>query len=87
MGAPPPERLRQSTPEPRTHTPGTPPVPPGNNYEADVSEIKGARPRYVNNHTPLPCAQFFNNDAYAKDRKCNKDFNPNVLTVKGTSTG
>jgi len=44
-------------------------------------------PRYVYIHTPHPSAQFFNRDAYATDRKRDKDFNPDVLTDEGISTG
>jgi len=90
-GAPPPERLREPTPEPTPepmpHPPGTPPVPPGDNEAAHVSEIECVPPGYLYIHTCLPTAQFFNHDAYAKDHKGDKDFNPDLLTDKGTSTG
>jgi len=86
-GAAYPERLRQPTSAPTPHPPEMPPVPPGNNEAAHVSEIGGVPPGYVYIHTPLPSAQFFNLDAYAKDRKRDKDFNPDLLTDKGTSTG
>jgi len=85
--APPPERLRQPTPELRPHLARTPPVPPGDIAAAHVSEIKGVPPGYEYIHTPVPSAQFFNLVAYAKDRKCDNDFNPDLLTNKGTSTG
>jgi len=62
-------------------------VPPGDNTVAHVSEIEGVPPGYVYIHTTLPRAQFFNLDAYAKDRKCDTDFDPDLLTDKGTSTG
>jgi len=29
----------------------------------------------------------FNLDAYAKDHKCDKDLNPDLVTNEGTSTG
>jgi len=86
-GAPPAERLRQPTPEPTPQPPKMPPVPPGNNEAVHLSEIESVPPGYVYIHTPLPSAQFFNLDAYAKDRKCDKDFNPDLLTDKGTFTG
>jgi len=86
-GAPPPERLRQPTPEPMPHPPETPPVPPSNNEAAHLSEMDGVPPRYVYIHTPLPIAEFFNRDAYAKDRKDDKDFDPDLLTDEETSTG
>jgi len=41
----------------------------------------------VNIYTPLPQAQFFNVDAYAKDRKRDKYVIPDLLTRDGTSTG
>jgi len=31
-------------------------------------------------HTPLPSAEFFNLDVYDKDRKRDKDLNPDLLT-------
>ena len=87
MGAPPPAQLRQPTPEPMAHPPETPLVPPANNEEAHVFDIEGVPRRYVYIHTPLPCAQFFNLDADAKDCKRDKDCNPDLLTDEGTSTG
>jgi len=87
MGAPPPERLRQPTPEPTPHPPQTPLVPPGNDEASYLSEIKGVPPGYVYVHTPLPSAQFSDHDAYAKDCKCDKDFDPDLLTVEEISTG
>ena len=86
-GAPQPERLRQPTPNPMSHPPRTPPVPPSDNEGAQTSEIEGVPLRYVYIHTPHPSAQFFNFDAYAKDCKCDKDCNPDLLTDEGTSTG
>jgi len=86
-GAPPPERLRQPTPEPMPHPPEPPLVPPGNNEGAHLSEIEGVPPGYGYIHTPLPSAQFFTHDAYANDRKRDKDFDPDLLTDEQTSTG
>ena len=62
-------------------------VPPGNNEVAHLSEIEGVPPGYVYIYTSLPSAQFFNLDAYAKDRKRDKDFHPDLLTDEETSTG
>ena len=42
---------------------------------------------YVYIQTTFPSAQLFNLDAYAKDRKCDKDLNPDLLTDEVTSTG
>jgi len=86
-GAPPPERLRHQTPEPTPHPPETPPVPPGNNEAAHLSKIDDVPPGYVYIHTRLPSAQSINLDTYAKDRKSDKDFNPDLLTDEETSTG
>jgi len=86
-GAPRPERLRQLTPQPTPHPPEMPPAPTGNNAAAHLSEMDGGPPRYVYIHSPLPRAQFFNLNAYAKDCKCDKDFYPDLLTDEGTSTG
>jgi len=86
-GAPPPERVSQPTPELTPNPPGTPLAPPDNSEAAHVSEIDGVPPGHVYIHTPLPSTQFLNLDAYAKDRKCDKDFNPDLLTDEGTSTG
>jgi len=86
-GAPPPERLRQLTPEPMPQPPETPYILPSNKEAAHLSEIEGVPPGYAYIHTPLPSAQFFNHDAYAKDRKRDKDFDPDLLTDEETSTG
>jgi len=86
-GARPPERLRQPTPEPTPQPPEMPPVPPSINEAAHLSEIEGVPPGYVYIHTSLPSAQFFNHDAYAKDRKRDKHFDPDLLTDEEISTG
>jgi len=62
-------------------------VPPGNNEAAHLSEIEGVPPRYVSIHTSIPRPHFVNHDAYTKDRKRDKDFDPYLLTDEGTSTG
>jgi len=87
MGAPPPGRLRKLTPAPMQHPPGTPHVLPSDNEGTDASEIEGVPPGYVYIHTSPASAQFFNLDAYAKDCKHDTDFNPDLLTDEGTSTG
>jgi len=86
-GTPPPERLREQTPEPMPDSPGIPPVPPGDKEGDHASDIAGVPPRYVYLHTPLPSTQYFNYDAYAKDCKRGKAFNPDLLTDKATFTG
>jgi len=87
MGAPPPEQLRQPTPDPTPDPPEMPLVPPGKNEAAHVSEIGGEPPGYGWIHIPLLRAQHFDLDAYAKNRKRDKDFNPDLLTDERTSTG
>jgi len=86
-GAPPQQRHRQPTPERTPRPPGMPPVPPGADQGALVSEIDGVPPGYEYIHTPLPSAQFFNLHADAKDSKRDKDFKPDLLTDEETSTG
>jgi len=85
-GAPPPERLRQPTPEPTPQPPKTPLVPPGNNDAAHLSEIKAVQPGSVYIHTPRPSALCLNHHAYPKDRKRDQDFDPDLQTDEETST-
>ena len=87
MGAPPPERLSQPTPEPTLHPPRMPPAPPGDNDGAHLFEIEGVPPGYVYIYTPLPSGPFLNIDACAKDRKRDNECNPDLLTDEGMSTG
>jgi len=77
-GSPLPEGLRQPTPEPTPHPPDTPLVSPCNHEAAHLSEIKGAPPWYVYVHTPPPSGLCFNQDAYAKDHRSDKDFDPDL---------
>jgi len=77
-GAPPP---------PLPPPPGDAPPPAGGSEGAQTFEIEGVPPGYVYRHTPLPNAQCFNLDTYAKDRKHHRDFIPDLLTDEGTSTG
>ena len=69
------------------HPPETPLVQPGKNEPAHLSEIEGVPPGYVYIHSPVPLAQLFNHDAYAKDRKRDMDFDPDLLTDEETSSG
>jgi len=66
--------------------PGTPPVAAAKNERAQSYEIEGVPPGYVYIRTPLPNAQFFNLDAYSKNRKRDKDSIPDLLTDERTST-
>ena len=72
--------------EPALPLPGMPPAPPGNNAWAPNSEIDVMPPWYVFVQTPLPNAQLLNLDAYAKDRTCDKDCIPDLLTGERTSS-
>jgi hypothetical protein len=87
MGTSPPDKLKQPTPKPMPHLPRTPPLPGGDNQEADDSEIDSVPSEYVYVHALFPSAQNFNRDAYAMDRKWKKDFNPDLLIEEGISTG
>ena len=62
MGAPPPIRLRQPTPELTEHPSGTPLVSPGAHKGAQASDIEGVPPGYVIIPTPLSSAEHFNQD-------------------------
>ena len=86
-GAPPPEQLIQLKPEPTPQPPEAPIHPTSNDEPAHLSAIEGVPPGFLYIHSPLPSRQFFDHDAYAKDRKCDKDLNPDLLTDEGTSTG
>jgi len=86
-GAPPPDRPRQPTPEPMLPLPETPHAPTGNNSGAQPSQIVNLLARYAYSHTSQPCDEFFTLDASALDCKHDTDFDPDMLTDEGTSTG
>jgi len=73
--------------EPAFPPPRMPGVPASDNEVAQSSDIEGVPPRYVYVHTPFPNPQFFNLDAYTKDRNHNNNFIPDLLTYDRTSTG
>jgi len=81
------KRTDAPLPELAAPPPGMPPAPLGVTEGAARSEIEGVPPGYLYIHTPLPNSQCFYRDAYAKDRKRNKDSIPDLLTDEGTSTG
>ena len=85
--APPPDRLRQLTPELTPHLPWTPPVPAGDNQGAQRSENDNVPPGYVYSASSVLHSQFFNLDGYGTDSKHDKDFILGLLTDGGTSTG
>jgi len=92
-GAPPPEQHRQMTPEPMPPLPkmppqpGTPPAPRGSNAWAPNSQIVNVPSRYTYLHKALPCAELFTHDASAQDSQNHTDYDPDMLTDKGTATG
>jgi len=73
-------------PRPVPPRPKMPPAPPGDSGGNQSTEIEVLPPGYIYIHTPLPNAQCFNHDAYAKDCKPGKDFIPDLLTDQGPST-
>jgi len=79
-GAPPPARRRVRTTEPTPPPPGTPPAPTSNNSGAQTSEIVNLSAGYTYSHTPLPCAEFFEDD---EDTEHETDFDPDMLTDDG----
>jgi len=72
-------------PRPAPLRPGMALGPPDDSGRTQSYEIEGVPPRYVYIHTPLPSTRLFNYDPYAKDRTCDKDFIPDLLTDEGPS--
>jgi hypothetical protein len=62
-------------------------MPPAPSDDRDLSKPEGVPSGYVNIHTLLPSAQFFNLHPYAKDRMCDNDFIPDLLTCDDPSAG
>jgi len=58
-----------------------PPAPPGDNDGTQSYEIEGMPSNCVYLHFPLQNSQFFNHNAYAKDRKRDEDFIPDLLSA------
>jgi len=85
--APPPDRPRQATPEPIPTPPRTASVPPSDIAAALGSQMDCVPAGYAYLHAPLPNAQIFSLDAYARDSNHNEDCIPDLRTDKGTSTG
>jgi len=86
-GAPPPDRRRQPTPEETPPLPETPPTQTGNSSGAQRAQIINLPAGYAYSPTSPPCAEFFTLDASAQDSQHNTDFDPDMLTDEGTSTG
>jgi len=70
-GAPPPDQLRQPTPQPTPRPPRMPSLPPSNNEDARLSKIEGMPPRHLCGHSALPCTRCFTYDKYTEDCKRN----------------
>ena len=87
IGAPRSDPRRQPTPEPTPPLPETHPTPTGNNSGAEGSYIVHLPAGYMYSHTSPPCAGFFTPDASAQDSQHDTDFDPDMLTDEGTSTG
>ena len=79
-GGPPPARRRERIPELTPPPLGTPPAPTGNTSGAQPAEIVNLPAGYMNPHTPLPCAECFEDD---EDTEQDTDFDPDMLTDEG----
>jgi len=92
-GESPPDRCRQPTPEPTPHqprmltVPRTPPAPPGDNAGALVSQLVYFPAGDMYPHSSLPCTELVTLDAYAQDSHHHTDFDPDMLSDEGTSSG
>jgi len=85
--APPPDWHRQPTPEPTPPLHKTQAAPPSDNEGSERSQINNLPLGYVYSHAPLSSTQWFNCDAYHNDCQHIADYNPDMLTDEGTSTG
>jgi len=68
-------------PEPVAPPPGTPPAPPGDAEGNESYDIEGMPSRCVYMHSLLPNTQFFNHNAFAKESKRDKHYNPDLLST------
>ena len=85
--APPPNGCRQPTPEPTPPLPSKPPAPTSHTPGPQHSQIVNLPAGYADSHTFLPCAGFFTVNAPAQDGQDDTDFDLDILTDEGTSTG
>jgi hypothetical protein len=74
-------------PRPAQPQPDTPPAPPGDSEQNQCTAIEDVPPGYVYMNAPLPNTQFFNHDAYAQNRKRNKDCISDLVADQAPSTG
>jgi hypothetical protein len=68
-------------PEPAAPPLGTPPAPPGDSAGNEIFQIHVMASRCVYMHSPHRNTLFFNNNAFAKDSKRDKDFIPDLLST------
>jgi hypothetical protein len=86
-GAPPPDWRRQPTSKPMPHLPRMPPMPTSNISRAEHSQIFNLLAGYAYWHSSLACAEWFSLDASDQNSKHEEDFDPDMLTDQGISTG
>ena len=85
--APPLDIHGQPTPDPMGPLPSMPPMSPGHNERVQSFQANNLSLGYLYTHTPYPSAQFVNRDACAQNSHHGKDFNHDMLTNEGASTG
>jgi len=86
-GAPPPDQRREPTAEPTLPLPKMPPAPTGTNSGSQHSQIVNLLAGYACSHTSLPNAELFTIDASTQDSRHDTDFDPDMPTDEGISTG
>jgi len=59
----------------------------GKNPGAECSEIVNLQARSAYSHPSPPCAELFTLDASAQDSQHDTDFDPDIVTDEGKSTG
>jgi hypothetical protein len=67
--------------------PGTPAAPLSNIARAQRAKMVNVPARYVYSHTSLLCAELCTLDLHAQDSQQYIDFDPDMLTEEGASTG
>jgi len=83
IDAPPPDKRRQATPP----LPEMPLTRTGNRSEAQCAQIVNLLARYAYSHPALPCAEVSTGYSSAQASQHDTDFDPDILTDEGTSTG
>jgi len=86
-GAPPPDRRRQPTAEATPPLPDKPPAPTGNSCGAQWAQIVNSLAGYAYSHSSHASAECSTLDVSAQDSQHNTEFDPDMLTDEGTSTG